>query len=113
MSAFFDFFRCASAKDSITQSLATLHQKVDQIMSAISDFKVKQDAHNQKVSDDLDAIAAQVKTMNDLIAKLQTSPGTITPEDQATLDQLDAAGAALATKADAMIAVTPPVVPAA
>lgn len=83
----------------------------ERIMSAISDFKVKQDAHNAKVSADLDAIAAGIKTLNDLIATLQNSSGTISAEDQATLDAADAAGQALSDKADAMVATKPPVVP--
>lgn len=82
-------------------------------MSAISDFKVKQDAHNQKVSDDLKALAVSIQAQNDLIAKLQTSAGAITAEDQATLDALDAGGQALADQADALAGVKPPVVPTA
>lgn len=85
----------------------------ERIMSAISDFKVKQDAHNAKVSSDLDALVVSIQALNDLIAKLQNSPGTITPEDQALLDAADAAGQALSDKADAMVATKPPVVPTA
>jgi hypothetical protein len=81
------------------------------IMSAISDFAVKQNAHNAKVSSDLDAINTGISNLNALIATLQNSAGTVTPEDQATLDQIEAAGAALETKADALANVQPPAVP--
>jgi peptidoglycan hydrolase CwlO-like protein len=96
-------------------TLAKILNKLEHMMSAISDFAVKQQAHNDKVSTDLDSIAAQIKTLNDLIAKLQSSPGTITPADQAMLDQIEAAGAALGTKADALAGVVaaPPAPPAA
>lgn len=81
-------------------------------MSAISDFAAKQNAHNAKVSADLDTINTGITNLNALIATLQNSAGTVTPEDQATLDQIEAAGAALETKADALANVTPPTPPA-
>lgn len=81
-------------------------------MTAISDFAAKQNAHNTKVSDDLGAIAALLQAQNDLIKTLQNSAGPISPEDQATLDQLEANGQALQDKADALVAVPPPVLPA-
>lgn len=92
-------------------TLAHVYKLLENIMSAISDFKVKQDAHNSKVSADLDDLSTKIQTMNDLIAQLQATQGKITPEDQALLDQIDAAGQALSDKADAMSNVTPPVVP--
>ena len=80
-------------------------------MSAISDYAAKQAAYNTAVSSDLDAIQAQITTLNTLITTLQDSAGTVTPEDQATIDSLQAAGTALATKADTLAGKTPPVVP--
>ncbi len=80
-------------------------------MSAISDFAAKQKAHNDAISAGIDGIATDVKTLNDKITALQNSPGTITPEDQATLDQLDATGQALADKVKAVDDLTPPPVP--
>jgi hypothetical protein len=98
---------------SIMKALATLQQLGEQIMSAISDFAVKQQAHNDKVSTDLDAIGAKIADLNTLVATLQNSPGAITAEDQATLDKIEAAGADLATKADALAGVVPPTPPVA
>jgi outer membrane murein-binding lipoprotein Lpp len=109
------FVHPASAEDMhhIKTALATLIQIGERTMSAISDFAAKQAAHNQQVSADLDALKQQISDLNTKIATLQNSPGAITPEDQATLDQIEAAGADLATKADALAGVTPPTPPAA
>jgi pyridoxal biosynthesis lyase PdxS len=87
----------------------------DNIMSTISDFAAKQNAFNSKVSGDLDAVATQVTALNALITTLQNSNGTVTPADQATIDQMVAAGTALQAKADALVntQASPPVVPAA
>ncbi len=80
-------------------------------MSAISDYSTKQKAYNQEISDDLDAIKTQADAQNALIAQLQASQGTVTPEDQALIDQLEAGGKALADKADATANKTPPTPP--
>src|ERR1017187_6320608 len=90
------------ALERIEHALAHLINLEGHIMSAISDFKVKQDAHNAQVSSDLAALATSIQAQNDLIAKIQGSAGAISAEDQATLDQLDANGKALADKADAL-----------
>jgi len=82
-------------------------------MTAISDFAVKQDAYNTQIGTAVDDIATQITNLNTEIATLQNSPGTITPEDQATLDRLHAAGQALATKVQALDTLTPPPPPTA
>ena len=79
-----------------------------QIMSAISDFAAKQKAFNTEVSDDLDAITIAIGALNDKITALQDSAGTVTPEDQALIDQLQADGNTLTAKADALAGKTPP-----
>ncbi len=81
-------------------------------MSAISDFAAKQKAFNDEVGSDLDAIQAAIQALNDKITALQNSAGTVTPEDQALIDQLQTDGAALAAKADALAGKTPPNPPA-
>lgn len=80
-------------------------------MSSISDYVAKQTVFNQDVSDDLDAIGAQIKALNDTITALQNSAGTVTPADQALIDQALAQAAALAAKADAAAGKTPPTPP--
>ena len=80
-------------------------------MSAISEFAAKQAAHNAAIDAGLDGIAGDVQGLKDLIAQLQTSPGTISAEDQATLDALEAKAAATADKVAALDAATPPIAP--
>lgn len=80
---------------------------------AISDFAAKQDAHNTAISAGIDGLTTDIQTLNAEIKTLQDSAGAITPEDQATLDRLDAAGQAAADKLTALDALTPPPVPAA
>ena len=97
----------------INNKLATLQLGVDNIMSAISDFAVKQKAHNYRVDVAIAGLTGAIQGLNDLIKKLQNSSGQISAEDQATLDSLDAAGESAASKLEALDALTPPVVPAA
>lgn len=94
-------------------------------MSKISEYAVKQTEFNQTVGDKIDeigvsltGITGDIAGLNQKITDLQNNPGPISPEDQATLDSLQAAGLALATKAGAaakaladLDAMTPPVVP--
>lgn len=81
-------------------------------MSAISDFAAKQKAFNDEFSSDFDAVQAAIQALNDKIAALQNSAGTVTPEDQALIDQLENDGQALVSKADALANKTPPAPPA-
>ncbi len=94
-------------------------------MSAISDFAAKQKTFNERQGKAIDEavvsvgeIATDVKTLNDKIDALQASAGTVTPEDQALIDELEATGDQLATRTEAVAtalkgldALTPPVVP--
>lgn len=79
---------------------------------AISDFAAKQDAHNAAIDTAIAGLSGDIDTLNAEIKTLQTSAGAITPEDQATLDRLDAAGQSAADKLAALDALTPPPVPA-
>lgn len=95
--------------------LATKHDlKVTErtIMSAISDFAAKQSAFQDRVDVAVTGLQGDIQGLNDLITKLQNSPGTVTPEDQASLDAIQARSSAIADKLDALDALTPPVVPA-
>lgn len=85
----------------------------NKIMSAISDFAVKQDAHNAAIVKGIADLATTLDTLNAEIKTLQTSSGAITPEDQATLDRLDAAGTDAVAKLAAIDQLTPPPVPVA
>lgn len=86
-------------------------KKLEDIMSAISDFATKMNEHNTKVDAAVDGLTADIKTLNDKITELQNSAGTISPEDQAILDELEARGAAVSAKLAALDALTPPAAP--
>ena len=80
-------------------------------MSAISDYAAKvtafqdrQDSAIAGVSGDVDFLVAEIK-------RLQETPGSISPEDQAILDGLQARAEAAAGKLEALDALTPPVTP--
>ncbi len=90
----------------------TIRQTKEQIMSAISDFAAKQNAFNDRMDAAITDLQGDVKTLNDEIAALQASPGTITPADQALLDGLQTRASGIADKLDALDALTPPAPPA-
>lgn len=80
-------------------------------MSAVSDFVQKQKAFNDRQSAAIDTVATataglagDIEALNKKIEELQNSPGDITPEDQALLDELTTLGEGLAAKAEAAAA---------
>lgn len=82
-------------------------------MTAIADFSAKmtaffdrQDAAVADLQGDVDNLTAQ-------IAALQASAGTVTPEDQAALDAIQARAQTVSDKLDALDALTPPKAPPA
>ena len=83
----------------------------EKIMSKISDFADKQKAYNDRIDKAVAGLNADIESLNALIENLQNSPGEISVEDQASLDALDVRGQAIATKLEALDALTPPVVP--
>lgn len=97
----------------ILNTLQIIKGQGESIMTAISDFAAKQTAFNNRVGASIDGIVADVKSLNDKITELQNSAGTVTPEDQALIDDLQAKGEALAARAEALDAQTPPVPPTA
>jgi len=80
-------------------------------MSAISDFSDKMKVHHDKQDAAIAGIIGDVQVLNDKIAALQASAGTVTPEDQALLNDIEARGAAISTKVEALDALTPPTAP--
>jgi len=101
----------AGEHNGIKFALAYLIHQGAHIMSAISDFAAAQSAFNVRMSTAVDGIVSDIAGLNELIQKLQNTPGPISAEYQATLDQLVAAGEAATAKAEAADALTPPVVP--
>lgn len=109
----------------IMSTLAEIKQQGVDLMTQVAAFAAAQAAFNTQLDTAVNAMGASVagitgdlQTLNDKITALQNSSGSITPEDQALLDELQAQGAALAAKvqaaADALAALdalTPPTPP--
>lgn len=97
-----------------SRGIATKYDLVmvrDEIMSAISVFAERQNAFNGRVDQAVEGLVADVAALKAQIAELQSTPGTVTPEDQALLDGIEVRTAAIAVKLEALDALTPPVVP--
>jgi len=77
-------------------------------MSAISEFAAKQNEFNDRVDAAVTGLTGDIQTLNDKITELQNSSGGITPEDQILLDDIEARSAVIATKLEALDALTPP-----
>lgn len=96
-------------------------------MSAIADFAAKQKQFNDRQATAIDGavqslqgLTDDVAALNKKIDELQNSPGSITPEDQALLDDLQSQGDNVAQKAEALATAlqaldsqTPPTPPSA
>lgn len=82
-------------------------------MSAIADFAAKVKVHQDKEDAAIAGLTQDVQTLNDKITALQNSQGTVTPEDQALLDDITARGQTISDKLAALDAMTPPPSPPA
>lgn len=80
-------------------------------MTAISDFAAQQAAFNSRLDAAIADVQSDVEVLKEQIAELLASAGTISPEDQAALEALNARSAEIATKLEALAAETPPPVP--
>jgi len=79
-------------------------------MSQITDWAAKEQADLDAISGTLDGIVTGIAALDDLITKLQNSPGALSAADQAALDAIQASSTALRGKASA-ISVNPPEAP--
>lgn len=79
--------------------------------SPIQEYFTKATAFRAREDAAIEGITADVTGQAALILKLQNSPGTLSPEDQASLDQLQASNEATTTKLEALDAMTAPVPP--
>jgi hypothetical protein len=99
---------CEAVGHRILSAIADLERRVlrqgEQFMSAITDFSAK-------VESNFATIKTGIQALDDKITAFQNSPGTLSATDQAALDAIVADSAALATAANSMPSVTPPVVP--
>jgi hypothetical protein len=119
------FTAAAAALINNKSILNRIEQAERNIMSAISDFAAKQKAFNDRQATAIDSVVtsqggltADIAELKRLIEELQNSPGTITPEDQALLDDLTAKAEEATNKAESVAAAlaaldqqTPPAVP--
>ena len=99
--------------------LARIEQKLDavlklqeQIMSKISEYHATVKADYVQVQANLDDLSTDVKALDAKIEELQNSPGTVTPEDQKLLDELQADSKALVEKTKSMADTHPNAPPA-
>lgn len=80
-------------------------------MSKVSEYVAKQKEHNDKIDLAIAGISGDVQSLKDLIEKLQNSPSELSPEDQASLDELEAKAASTAEKLAALDALNVPPAP--
>lgn len=90
-----------------------INQKLEQIMSAISDFNDKLQGFFNRQDTAIADLQSDVKNLDDQIAQLKSQLGTVTPADQTLLDGIVARVSAVSDKLDALDALTPPVTPPA
>lgn len=81
-------------------------------MSQITDWAAAEQADLTTISTTLDGVVTGIEALDAKITELQTS-GTLSPADQAALDSIKAASAALLTKAEAISTAAPTSPPAA
>lgn len=72
------------------------------IMSAISDYAGKVNTAFDEIGASVDGIVGDIAGLKKKIDDLQNSPGTITPEDQKLLDDIQARAVAVAEKVKAL-----------
>ncbi len=98
----------AAALDRNSQALERFGLLMSQ---SIQDFSATVNAAFDKIATATDGLASDVSQLNDTIAKLQASEGTITPEDQALLDSIQQRASTVADKLAALDALTTPPTP--
>lgn len=91
-----------------------LHNMEARIMSKLTDWAAQEEADLSAISATLDGVVAGVANLNKLITDFQNSPGTLSADDQAALDRIQAASKTLVDKAASIKtdAPTPPTAPA-
>lgn len=82
------------------------------LMKQIDDFATANQASLDALNVSLDGITAGITALDTLITNFQNSPGTLSAADQAALDKIQSASAALAAKAAAIDTTPPAPVPA-
>jgi len=90
---------------------SSIHNARDTIMEAITSFANRVNTAFDKLGTAVDGVASDVDFLKQQIATLQNSPGTLSVEDQATLDAIQSRAETLSDKVDALDKATeqPPV----
>ncbi len=89
---------------------AEILSKLEEIMSAITDFAEAQSAHNNVIDQAIEGLTADVTALKRQITDLQNAAG-LTPAEQQLLDAILTRTAGMAERLTALDALTPPVVP--
>lgn len=97
---------------SIKSTLASLFTLGERTMSAITDFVAKQKIFNDRMDSAITGVTEDVQFLNDKIQQIQTSTGTLSPEDQQSLNEMQARTEAAVARLEALNALTPPTPPA-
>lgn len=83
-----------------------LDQTEKTIMEAIQTFATRVNTSFAKLGTAVDGVVADVDALKAKIDQLQNAPGTLSPEDQATLDAIETQADQIATKLEALDAAT-------
>lgn len=76
-------------------------------MTKITEHAERQNARLDQIDAAIGGVTEDLRVMNEMIENLQNNPGPISAEDQATLDALEARGAALSERLVALDAANP------
>lgn len=79
----------------VIQRLDCIERKMEELMKQVEDFEARQKARNEALAGGLGKIKADIKVLDDKITAFQNSPGTLSPEDQKRLDDLETTSQAL------------------
>lgn len=105
-----DIFNMSRTLNQMLDMLAEHITKEDIFMSQVTDWAAKEQADLTAISATLDSIVTGIAALDAMITQLQTT-GTLSAADQAALDAIQTASAALVTKS-AAISTAPPATPA-
>lgn len=102
----------ALLKESIRRQ-AVLQYKMELLMSKISDYADAVKATFDSIGASVDGIAGDLAELARKIDELQNSAGSVTPEDQARLDEIQNMANALKDRVSALDAINAPPAPPA
>jgi methyl-accepting chemotaxis protein len=82
----------------IEDKIDNLFRSIGDVMEAIQSFSARVKASFTAIGTSVDGIVSDVTELKRKIEELQASPGTLTPEDQAALDEIESMVGATASK---------------